>query len=266
MEKKDKSENLKNSVFKIIMAGASGSGKTSFLNGLSYPFNDSEYLQIGVSFKLVDCLINNEDSCLLQIWDLKVTSVLESLYPNFCKGAKGALLCFDITDPNSFNELNHWIQIIRKMAGFIPIILIGTKLDLNEQTVPNNEINEYVKKNQLNGIFFTTIEEKNHIEIFKHLLEGIKFPYIHQLSIPLPEYDYDFENFLELFSVCPICNRKNHFKELKQFYFSKNQDMIRLKENLLKLVKKSKNFNNRYKMSVGIPCCKCINFISDVSN
>ena len=119
---------MKNSVFKIIIAGASGSGKTSFLNGLSYPFNDSEYLQIGVSFKLVDCLINNEDSCLLQIWDLKVTSVLESLYPSFCKGAKGALVCFDITDRNSFNELNYWIQIIRKMAGYIPIILIGTNL------------------------------------------------------------------------------------------------------------------------------------------
>ena len=161
------------------------------------------------------------------------------------------------------------------MAGYIPIILIGTKLDLNDQTVPNNEINEYVKKNQLNGIFFTTIEEKNHIDIFKHLLESIKFPHINQLSIPLIEYDYDFENFLELFSECPLCNKKNHFKELKEFYFSKNPDMMRLKENLLRLVKRTKNFSNRYnmrvgipryKMSVGIPCCSCIKLISDVSN
>ena len=152
------------------------------------------------------------------------------------------------------------------MAGYIPIIIIGTKLDLNDQTVPNNEINEYVKKNQLNGIFFTTIEENNHIEIFKQLLKSIKFPHIHQLSIPLPEYDYDFENFLELFATCAMCNRKLHFKELKQFYFSKNQDIMRIKENLLKLVKKSKDFNNRYKMSVGIPCCRCIKLISDVSN
>ena len=136
------------------MAGACGSGKTSFLNESSHLFNDSVYHQIGVSFKLVDCLINNEDTCLLQIWDLKVNSVLESLYPSFCKGAKGALICFDITDRNSFNELNYWIQIIRKMAGHIPIILIATKLDLNDQTVPNNEINEYVKKNSAKWDFF----------------------------------------------------------------------------------------------------------------
>lgn len=257
---------MKNSVFKIIIAGASGSGKTSFLNGLSYPFNDSEYLQIGVSFKLVDCLINNEDSCLLQIWDLKVTSVLESLYPSFCKGAKGALVCFDITDRNSFNELNYWIQIIRKMAGCIPIILIGTKLDLNDQTVPNNEINEYVKKNQLSGIFFTTIEQKNHIEIFKHLLESIKFPHIYRLSIPLTEYDYDFENFLELFSECIVCGRKNHYRELKELFFSQKPTVVKLRERLLELVKKSKAFNKKYKFSVGIPCCKCFKLISDVSN
>ena len=248
------------------MAGASGSGKTSFLKGLSYSFNDSEYLQIGVSFKLVDCLINNEDSCLLQIWDLKATSILESLYPSYCKGAKGALLCFDITDRNSFNELNYWIQIIRKMAGYIPIILIGTKLDLKEQTVPNNEIYDYVEKNQLNGIFFMTIEEKNHIKIFRHLLESILFTHIYQLNILLPECDYEFENFIELFSVCPLCHRKLHYKELKDFYFSKNHDMRRLKENLLKLVKKSKAFNNRYKMRIGIPCCRCFKLISDASN
>ena len=152
------------------------------------------------------------------------------------------------------------------MAGCIPIILIGNKLDLKEQTVPNNEIYDYVEKNQLHGIFFTTVEEKNHIEIFRHLLESIMFTHIYQLNIPLPEYDYEFENFIELFSVCPICQRRNHYRELKELYFSRKPTVVKLRDRLLELVKRTKAYKNRYKMRVGIPCCRCFKLVSDGSN
>jgi len=256
----------KSCIFKIIMAGAYGSGKTAFLNGTYYPFSDNEYFQIGVSFKLIDCLINNEDSCLLQCWDLNTNSVLKSLYPSFCKGAKGALLFFDVTDRSSFKELHYWINTIKNMAGNIPIILVGKKTELKDQAISNDKINEIIEKDKLNGIYFTSNDDNNREEIIKHLLETMRYSQIYRLSILLPEYDNDFEGFIKTFSVCPICNRKNHYNYLKRFYFSKSHDTVRLKECLLKLVEKSKDFNDIYynKINIGIPCCKCFKqYITD---
>jgi GTPase SAR1 family protein len=250
----------KSCIFKIIMAGASGSGKTTFLNGAYIPFNDDEFYQIGVSFKLVDCLINSEDSCLLQIWDFKANSTLKSLYPSFCKGAKGSFLCFDLTDRVSFNKLDYWIKIIRKMAGSIPIILIATKSDLNCRAILDEEINDIVDKFQLTGVYYTSINNINREQIFKQLLEKMDhFSNIFQLSILLPDNDYDFESFMKIFSVCPICKRKNHYNYLKRFYFSKNYEMLKIKDGLLKLMDQSREFDDFYynKISIGIPCCKC---------
>ena len=100
------------------MGGSAKAGKTTFLNGTYFPFNEESF-HIGVSFKLIDCLVNNEDSYLLQVWDFKVMNQFRCLYPSFCKGAKGALLCFDVNDYESFKELHYWINTIRKIAGNI---------------------------------------------------------------------------------------------------------------------------------------------------
>jgi len=242
------------------MAGASGSGKTTFLNGTYIPFNDDEFYQIGVSFKLIDCLINNEDSCLLQIWDFKANSTVKSLYPSFCKGAKGSILCFDLTDRNSFNELEYWIKLIRNMAGNIPIILIATKNDLKCRAISDEEIKDIVDNFQLTGFYYTSINNINRENIFKQLLESMNhFSHISQLSILLPDNNYDFEGFMKSFSVCPICRSKNHYNYLKRFYFAKKHEKLKIKESLLKLMDQSKDFEINYhnKIKLGIPCCKC---------
>ena len=237
---------------------SSSSGST-FLNGSYFPFNDDEFHQIGVSFKLVDCLINDEDSCLLQIWDFNANKILKSLYPSFCKGSKGALLCFDVNNRDSFNELHYWIEIIRNTVGRIPIILIGTKSDFN-RTVSDEEIDNIIERYQLTGVFFTSINDIDRDNIFKQLLENIShFSNIFKLSILLPENDYDFENFMKVFSVCPICGRKNHYSYLRKFYFNKSYESLKIKDSLKKLLEISKDFDATYhnNIKLGIPCCKC---------
>ena len=75
----------KSCIFKIIIGGSVGSGKTSFLNNRGFNHhNNDDYFHIGVNFKLIDCLVNNEDNYLLQIWDFKVLKDFRFLYPSFC--------------------------------------------------------------------------------------------------------------------------------------------------------------------------------------
>ena len=252
----------KSCIFKVIMGGAPGSGKTSFLRGTFFPSfnNDDEINQIGVSFKLIDCLVNNEDSYLLQIWDLKTSPIFKHLYPSFCSGAKGSLLCFDITNRNSFTELRYWIEIVRRIAGKIPIFLIATKTDLNKYSVTEEEIQDLIEEYRLDGFFFTSINDEKHNEIFKQLIKKMKnLLSISSFSMLLPLYDYKFDNFMKFFSVCPICERRNHVNYLKKFYFSKDHEYFKLKENLLKLLEKSNDIGDLYynKVKIGIPCCRC---------
>ena len=241
------------------MGGASNSGKTTFINGTYFPFNDEEFFHIGVSFKLIDCLVNNEDSYLLQLWDFKVMEQFKCLYPSFCRGAKGALICFDVSDKNSFNELHYWIKTIRHIAGKIPIMLIGTKSDL-KRIISDQEINKIIKTYQLDGIFFTSVDNYNRETIFKELIEKLdKISKIDEFAIFLPEYDIQFKNFIDFFSICPVCKRKNHFNYLKKFFYSKNEESIQLKNTLFKLMEQSIDFADIYynDIDIGIPCCKC---------
>lgn len=50
---------------------------------------------------------------------------------SYYRGAAGALLVFDITNRESFNSLNQWLQDARTLASpNIVILLVGNKKDL----------------------------------------------------------------------------------------------------------------------------------------
>ena len=247
-------------IMKIIMGGSPGSGKTTLLNGAKFPFNNEEYYQIGVSFKLIDCIVNNKDSYLLQIWDLKTSHEFRNLFPSFCKGAKGAILCFDTTDYNSFKELIYWIETIKKMAGEIPIILIGTKIDLNDNIVKEEEVNTLIEDYNLDGIFYSALDKKDQKSIFKQLIRSVRqIKSINSFSMIIPDYDYDFNGFMKKFSSCPICGNKNHYNYLKRFYFSKKNNNVKIRDKLLDLIDKATDIDELFRTSVkfGIPCCRC---------
>ena len=244
---------------KLISGGASGCGKTSFIHGTL--MNETP---IGVSFKPIECIVNEGDSWKFVVWDLKAKDQFKFLFPTFCRGAAGAFLFFDVSNYNSFKELNYWINIFRRNAGDIPIILIGTKIDLNSCEVPDEDIQKLVEEQDLDRVFFTSMRENEvkKVVIFKFLIERIdpNTP-IYDFSIFLPNQmeDEKFAKFVENFSICPICRKENHFEYLRTFYYSKNYSSIKLREKLLDLVEESENFDKKYynKIDVGIPCCHC---------
>ena len=250
----------------MIIGGAAGSGKTSFLTGkksLNFEFNN-----LGVSFKPIECIVNNGDSYQFVCWDPNVKERYRFLFPVFCRGVSCAILCFDVSNHKSFEELSYWIKIVRKngiINNFkIPIVLIGTKNDLNIREVTDEEAYKLIEQFDLDGIFYTSIYENDLKQkkeaAFKILIEKIE-PYyqIEDFSIFIPREDNKFKEFLKHFSICPICKSKNHFDSLKNFYYSREPILIKLKEKLLDLIDESNDFDDIYynDINIGIPCCKC---------
>ncbi len=123
-------------VFKTVVAGAGGVGKTALVEKFcTGKFLTDHKMTIGAAFSIKDVTLDTGESCRLQLWDFAGEERFQFILSDYCKGAAGALICFDITDYDTFRELPNWLKLIRKGAGMVPIVLVGTKWDL-----PNHEV------------------------------------------------------------------------------------------------------------------------------
>jgi small GTP-binding protein len=118
--------------FKVIMIGDASVGKTSLtLRFISGFFLEDLKLTIGVDF--YSKTTNFKDKKVkLQIWDFGGEERFRFLLSQYCKGANGAFFLYDITNSITLDHLPDWTQNIREHAGDIPIMLIGSKKDLEE--------------------------------------------------------------------------------------------------------------------------------------
>ena len=71
-------------------------------------------------------------------------------WPKFSRGALGAIIMFDITNSESFRNAKAWIKKVRKNIGDIPIILLGNKVDLEENRVISFEEANHIVKSKRN--------------------------------------------------------------------------------------------------------------------
>jgi Ras-related protein Rab-43 len=126
--------------FKVLMLGDASVGKTSLtIRYVSGNFVEDLRLTIGVDF--YSKTINYKGHRIkLQIWDFGGEERFRFLLPQYCKGANGAFFLYDITNPASLSHLPDWSYIVREASGNIPIMLVGSKLDLKEyRTVPRDQ-------------------------------------------------------------------------------------------------------------------------------
>ncbi len=64
-----------------------------------------------------------------------------------------------------------------------------------------------------------------------------------------------FFNFIEYYSICPICKKTNHYSNLKKFYFNEKLDNIR--EILVRIIDYNDSKLSNLNLNFGIPCCNC---------
>ena len=122
------------------MLGDASVGKTSLtLRYISGYFLEDLKLTIGVDFYSKTTKFRNK-KVKLQIWDFGGEERFRFLLHQYCKGANAAFFLFDITNRLSLEHLPDWTSIIREHAGDIPVMLIGSKLDLEKyRVVPRDE-------------------------------------------------------------------------------------------------------------------------------
>jgi len=172
--------------FKIVICGASSVGKTCLFNRYCFnSFNFDTTPTIGINFHSVYLELNLEKEPDAQKEHYVVNSIFDfggqerfaPLIPKFIEGANGALIVFDSVNYSSFDQLDFWYENIIKNAidPTIPIILVGSKSDLLENSLESEIVNDeiihnYLEKKKLNGFYRTSaLENYNVLEVFKDL-------------------------------------------------------------------------------------------------
>ena len=148
--------------FKVLMLGEASVGKTSltkrYVQGL---FNPDEKLTIGVDFYIKKVEIDNK-KVKLQIWDLGGEQRFRFLLPTYCLGANATIFMYDITRLNTLENIHSWLSIVYQRSGLIPIMLVGSKLDLEKQerSVSREYGVQVAQENNLSG--WIEISSKNN--------------------------------------------------------------------------------------------------------
>ncbi len=160
-------------VFKLLLAGQGGVGKTAlverFCNG---HFQDDYKMTIGSGTYTKDVLLDGNINVKLQIWDFAGEDRFRFILKEYARGAAGALCCFDITDYDTLTAIPEWIKLIREGSRpDVPLMLVGTKYDLPEHEIEFDAVAKYAEDAKCTGgaVFCSAKTGDNVEEIFTEI-------------------------------------------------------------------------------------------------
>lgn len=108
-------------------------GKTCLIDRLVHErFLGPTSSTVGAAFNAFDVPLDPRGAkkLTLGIWDTAGSDRFESLTKLYYKDAAAALVCYDLTDADSFERAKAWVQRVTETEAACLIVIIGTKLDL----------------------------------------------------------------------------------------------------------------------------------------
>ncbi|XP_034361241.1 ras-related protein Rab-26 isoform X1 [Arvicanthis niloticus] len=134
--------------FKVMLVGDSGVGKTCLL----VRFKDGAFLAgtfistVGIDFrnKVLDV---DGMKVKLQIWDTAGQERFRSVTHAYYRDAHALLLFYDITNKDSFDNIQAWLTEIQEYAQQdVVLMLLGNKVDSTQERVVKREDGEKLAK------------------------------------------------------------------------------------------------------------------------
>ena len=159
-------------IIKIASSGEGRVGKTSLLDRYVNSRFDNEYKNtIGVDiFKKI--INHDSNKHILILWDFGGQDRFRFFLKDWINGASGALFMFDLTRIETLEAINEWMPILRNYNKTLPILLIGTKLDLIDYDkfpyIPY--IHRIMKKYNIFNYQLTSAKDNIHVDKAIYLL------------------------------------------------------------------------------------------------
>lgn len=168
---------------KILVIGASGTGKTSFVQRWCKGDFKEEYKPTVVSefgFKLYQ---NKDFLYRVQLWDIGGQDKSPSMARIFSRDSHGCIVLSDINNESSIEDVLNWKKVVENESNFIdggklPFVLVMNKIDLmkdvNELSMFEKKAENMCNENNFNKYFLTSVKENENInETMDYLLNYI---------------------------------------------------------------------------------------------
>ncbi|CAL1539222.1 unnamed protein product [Lymnaea stagnalis] len=130
---------------KVVLLGKAYAGKTSLVEryihnrflGETVPYQNT----IGAAFGAKTVTVNNKN-VIIGIWDTAGSERYEAMSKIYYRGAKAAVVCYDLTEKASFDRARFWIGELQKHEEGCRIYLCGTKYDIVEENPALRSVDE----------------------------------------------------------------------------------------------------------------------------
>ena len=164
----------------VVLIGDSGVGKSNLLSRFTRDeFNLESKSTIGVEFATKS--IKTEGKTIkAQIWDTAGQERYRAITSAYYRGAVGALLVYDISKANTFENCERWLKELRDHADAnIVIMLVGNKSDLRHiRAVSPEAALQFAEKHELAFMETSALDSTHVEESFTKILTG-KFHHHH---------------------------------------------------------------------------------------
>ncbi|XP_052235224.1 ras-related protein Rab-32-like isoform X2 [Dreissena polymorpha] len=162
----------KEHLYKILVIGELGTGKTSIIKRYVHQFFSQHYrATIGVDFALKVLNWDAETIVRLQLWDIAGQERFGNMTRVYYKEAVGAFIVFDLTRAATFDAVTKWKTDLDQKVQLpdgqpVPCVLLANKCDQPKEGLVNNSshIDDFCKEKGFIGWFETSAKENINID------------------------------------------------------------------------------------------------------
>lgn len=150
-----------NKILKITIAGTENSGKSALMKR----YTDDTFLSTYITTIGVEFSNKTINDIKLQVWDTSGQERFLQITTSYYKNAKAIILCYDITNQESFDKIPGFLTIAKNLAKDNPkIILVGTHADEDNERVVNFATGQnFANDNQLDH--FVEVSAKTGLNV-----------------------------------------------------------------------------------------------------
>lgn len=113
------------------MTGDAAVGKTSLVRRyIQHSFKENYLVTIGVQVSTQEIKLDNISIRLL-VWDVAGQKSFQSVTPLYFKGADAAIIVFDVTNKETFENIENWLNRVFETEKDSVVVLCGNKIDMS---------------------------------------------------------------------------------------------------------------------------------------
>ena len=160
---------------KYIIVGNAYVGKSNIIyRFVENKFSENYRATINLDFSYKNMKINDK-IFRIQLWDTAGQEEFQSISRGYYKSGACALVVYDITDRETFNNVSSWVEECKNNGpSTITLVLVGNKIDLEDKRqVTYEEGEDFANRNNMQFYETSALNGTNIDKLFNDTVESI---------------------------------------------------------------------------------------------